>query len=621
MCGINGIFCLQRTAPVERDLVVAMSDTLRHRGPDGEGHRVAAGYGLGHRRLAIVDLVSGAQPMGDAAGEVWVTFNGEIYNHEELRRELEAAGHRFRTRSDTEVLVYGYREWGTALASRLFGMFAFAIVDQRDHSLYLARDRMGQKPLYWMQHAGQVLFASEIKALLAVPGVPRRLDPVALGEYLCLSYVPDPRSIFADVHKLPPATWMLVRDGRFESREYWSPQLRAGASDGTTPSLHDQQQELLDRLDVAVRRRLMSDVPLGAFLSGGVDSFAVVDSMSRVGPGEVLACTVGFDVPEYDERVFARQAAQACRAHLFEDVLKVEDMLDLDWFTEVFDEPFADASAIPTYHVSRIARSHVTVALSGDGGDENFAGYRRYKFDAEENRLRRLLPGAAWRGLGALYPKLDFLPRWLRYKRTLQNLGCSPDEAYARSVSAALPEDVLPLLRPAWRADDPLGAVRAAHREAEGCHPLQRCALADRRTTLPGDILTKVDRASMAVSLEVRSPFLDHQLVEFAADLSYDRKLLDGASKGFLKEALVGRLGRQALNRPKRGFAVPLALWMRGSLGDALGAALADGPLGQLLEVERARRLLDEHRRGARDRSRILWALLVLHRFLNRWAG
>jgi asparagine synthase (glutamine-hydrolysing) len=341
--------------------------------------------------------------------------------------------------------------------------------------------------------------------------------------------------------------------------------------------------------------------------------------MRRVSTSEVLACTVGFDDPEYDEREFARASAKACHARLFEDVVNVEDMLDLHWFADVYDEPFADSSAIPTYHVSRMARRHVTVALSGDGGDESFAGYRRYRFDARENTFRNVLPNGAWSWLGGAYPKLDFLPRFLRFKRTFQNLATSPEEAYARSVSRALPEETQPLLLPDWRTDDPLAPVRDAYLEADGCHPIQRCAHADRRTWLPGDILTKVDRASMAVSLEVRSPFLDHPIVEFGAALPYDRKLLGGKSKGFLRDALRGRLGNAALDRQKRGFSVPLSRWLRGPLGDALATTLRDGPLGEYLDVDPVEGMLAQHRRGVRDFSQNLWTIFVLDGFLRRW--
>jgi asparagine synthase (glutamine-hydrolysing) len=581
---------------------------------------MGAGYGLGHRRLAIVDVAQGQQPMSDERGRVWVTFNGEIYNFQSLRTELVAAGYRFETNCDTEVLVHGYREWGVDLPRRLRGMFVFGIVDEVEHTFFAARDRMGQKPVYYAVADDNLWFGSELKAILAGGHVSRTICPQALGQFLCLGYVPDPLSIFSEIKKLPPASYLTVKNGHVDVREYWSPEFNPGETNGSSPPLADQEAEFRHLLDEAVEGRLMGEVPLGAFLSGGVDSFAVVDSMRRVNSGEVLACTVGFDDPEYDEREFARASANACNARLFEEVVTVADMLDLDWFADVYDEPFSDSSAIPTYHVSRMARRHVTVALSGDGGDEGFAGYRRYRFDARENAVRDLLPNGAWSRLGAAYPKLDFLPRWLRFKRTFQNLATSPEDAYARSVSRALPEETQPLLRPGWRSDDPLAPVRDAYLEADGCHPIQRCAHADRRTWLPGDILTKVDRASMAVSLEVRSPFLDHPIIEFGAALPHDRKMLGGESKGFLRDALRGRLGNEALDRQKRGFSVPLAQWLRGPLGDALQTTLRDGPLEQYLDITPVEAMLDRHRRGARDFSQNLWSMFVLDGFLRRWA-
>ena len=529
MCGIAGLFRLRDRDPVDPELIRRMTDTIVHRGPDGSGVQVGAGYGLGHRRLSIVDLESGAQPM--AWDGLWVTFNGEIYNFMDLRRELEERGHRFQTRCDTEVLLHGYREWGTELAGRLRGMFSFAIVDESDGSLYGARDRLGKKPFHYAEIDGAIAFASEIKALRVVPGCPTGLDQRAVGEFFCLRYVPDPRTVFEGIHKLPPAHWIQIRNGRLRTQRYWAPSF--AEEDRRSPE--ELSEAILEKLDEAVRVRLMSDVPLGAFLSGGIDSYAVVDSMARVGGGQVVACTMGFEGGgRLDEREHAREAAEATGALLHEGVLKPSDMLDQAWFDETFDEPFADESAIPTYHVSRLAREHVTVALSGDGGDENYAGYRRHKFDALENRTRGLLPRPLWSALGALYPKLDFLPRVFRYKRTFQNLARSPGEAYARSVSALLPEQLRAVLRPSWQeaAADPLAAVREAYEGSDGDHALARCAAADFATYLPGDILVKVDRASMAVSLEVRAPMLDHEFVELACRVPFGAQAARGAHEG-----------------------------------------------------------------------------------------
>jgi asparagine synthase (glutamine-hydrolysing) len=592
-----------------------MTRELAHRGPDAEGQRIAMGYGLGHRRLAIVDIAGGAQPMEDGSGKLWVTFGGEIYNHEELRAELEGLGYRFRTRADTEVLLHGWREWRTDLPRRLCGMFAFALVDEDTHELFVARDRLGKKPFYYTVMAtGELLFASELKALLVDSRVRRELCPEALGHYLCLGYVPDPRSIYRDVHKLPPGCSLHVRGGEPRVQRYW--QLRFEEASGQT--LADTEERLLEHLDQAVQVRLMGEVPVGAFLSGGIDSQAVVASMAQAGSRQAVACSIGFDEPRFDERAAARAGAQRFGVELHEEVVRAAEMLDLDWFSGVFDEPLADDSAIPTYHVSRLARRHVTVALSGDGGDECFAGYRRYRFDVLENRWRRRLPRGLWAFCGGIYPKLDFLPRFLRLKRTLQNLACPPEEAYARSVSRVLPEQVLPLLRERWRSDDPLLPVKSAYASASG-PALLRCAAADFQTWLPGGILPKVDRASMAVSLEVRAPFLDHRLVELAARIPAAHKLAGGQTKAFLRRALRGRLDAATLSRPKRGFSVPMRAWMRGSLGDALVTELSGDALADILDVRRVLQLHEQHRSGAADHGQLLWAVLVLGRFLRRW--
>ncbi|MCC6782850.1 MAG: asparagine synthase (glutamine-hydrolyzing) [Planctomycetes bacterium] len=615
MCGIAGIFAHDAHAPIDVGVLVRMGDAIAHRGPDGSGTRFGAGYGFVHRRLAIIDLAEGAQPMG--ADEVWVTFNGEIYNYLDLRKELEAAGYRFRTKSDTEVLLHGWRAWGERLPERLRGMFAFALVDERTRTLFCARDRLGKKPLYWTETAGRLVFASEPKALFAHGGVSRQLDPRGIGEFLCLRYVPDPRTVYSDVHKLAAAHSMTVRDGRITTRCYW----RLSHAHTETRSVADWSEAILAKFDEAVRIRLMSEVPLGAFLSGGVDSFAVVESMARVGVGRVVACTMGFDDPRLDERVHARSAAAHCGATLHEEELAVDDLLEQDWFDATFDEPFADSSAVPTYHVSRLARRHVTVAISGDGGDEAFAGYRRYKFDRIENRVRGLLPRAVWKGLGIAYPKLDWLPRFLRYKRTFENLARDPAEAYARSVSAVLPEELAPLLRPAWRdaGRDPLAAIRAAYHASDAQDPLARAAATDYATWLPGDILVKVDRASMAVSLEVRAPFLDHELVELAARLPSALKLMGGATKGFLRETLRARLGSANLDRPKQGFSLPLRAWLAGRCGDQLEGFLGDERLDAVLDTQQVQARLREHRSGLRDHRELLWAVLCLGRFLRRW--
>jgi asparagine synthase (glutamine-hydrolysing) len=621
MCGIAGVVGSRRDRPIPAALGLAMADRIAHRGPDGHGVHAGPGYVLAHRRLAIVDIAGGAQPMGAADGTLWVTFNGEIYNYLELRAALEARGCVFQSRSDTEVLLHGYRVWGNGLASRLRGMFAFVVVDEATHTAYGARDRLGKKPLYWLQQDDQFAFASELKALHELR-FPRRLSAAAIAQFFALRYVPDPDTVFEGVHKLPPAHWFTWREGRLQLQRYW--QLEFGDPHAPAPPLAAAHERTLALLDEATRIRLMGEVPLAPFLSGGIDSYAVVDSMTRTLGRSVAACTIGFPDPRFDERPAARESAAACGATLHEGVLQPAALLELDWFADTFDEPFSDSSAVPTYHVSKLARQHVTVALSGDGGDESFGGYRRYLFDQRENRLRRTLPRGVWRGLGALYPKLDWLPRWLRAKRTLQNLGRPPAEAYARSVSALLPEEVLALLRPEHHAaaGDPHQPVLAAYAAAarRTTSPLHRAVATDLLTWLPGDILVKADRASMAVALEVRCPFLDHVLMEHAASLPPAWHFAGGITKSFLRAALRPRLLPAALARRKQGFSVPLQDWCRGPIGTAVEAVLGEPRLREWVAPDVVRSLLQRHRAGVGDHAELLWSVLVFARFLARWA-
>lgn len=617
MCGIAGVVALDPARPVSAGLAQAMADRLAHRGPDGSGVHHGPCYALSQRRLAIVDLAGGAQPMGTTDGRVWVTFNGEIFNHLELRAELEAKGCRFQTHSDTEVLLHGWRQWGEALPTRLRGMFAFVLYDEDRRRAFAARDRLGKKPLHWLVHDGLFCFASELKALHAV-GFDKRLRTDALAQFLALRYVPDPLTVFDGVHKLAPAHWLSIEDGKVTTQRYWQLEFPSLVADRAAMT-----ERTLGLLDEAVRIRLMGEVPLAPFLSGGVDSYAVVDSMTRTLGRPVTACTIGFPDPRFDERPAARESAAACGAKLLEEELSPQHLLDLDWYAETYDEPFSDSSAVPTYHVCKLARRHVTVALSGDGGDEGFGGYRRYLFDVRENRTRALLPRALWRLFGAVYPKADWLPRWLRGKRTLQNLARDPAEAYARSVSAHLPEEVFAVLRPEHHAaaGDPHGPVLAAYAASRASSPLHRAVATDLATWLPGDILVKADRASMAVSLEVRCPFLDHVLLEHAAAIPPEWHFAGGRTKSFLRAALSGRLLPAALERKKQGFSVPLRAWFQGPLGGAVEEALGDSLLQQWLRPEVVRTLLQRHRSGVGDHAEMLWAVLVLARFLRRWGG
>ena len=436
MCGIAGIVRLD-SAPVDRELLARMNDAIRHRGPDGDGFYHAPGIGLGHRRLAIIDLVGGVQPLFNEDRTVCVVFNGEIYNFQPLIAELTACGHRFRTRSDTEVIVHAWEEWGEACLDRFNGMFAFALWDSRSETLFLARDRLGEKPLYYVNHGGLLLFASELKSLLCHPHLDRRLDPQAVEEFFAFGYIPDPRSIYRGVRKLMPGHYLRLRRGQKlpEPRAYWELQF----TDGAAVTEEEVAEELIARLQESVRMRMIADVPLGAFLSGGVDSSGIVAMMAGLNEDNVSTFSMRFNTKGWDESAYA--AAMAGRYHT-DHHLKTSDPDSIGLINRlaaIYDEPFGDNSAMPTLQVCAMARENVTVALSGDGGDEVFAGYRRYRLHCLEESVRRVVPGAARRPLfglfGALYPKLDWAPRPLRAKTTLQALACDPAGAYFSSVS------------------------------------------------------------------------------------------------------------------------------------------------------------------------------------------
>ncbi|MFC7335302.1 XrtA/PEP-CTERM system amidotransferase [Rhodocista pekingensis] len=628
MCGIVGIFHRSGEAPVDRALLHRMNDSVAHRGPDAGTVHVAPGIGLGHRRLSIIDIAAGHQPLFNEDGSVCVVFNGEIYNFPDLIAELTAAGHVFRTRCDTEVIVHAWEEWGERCVERFRGMFAFALWDARDRTLFLARDRLGVKPLYYAELAGgTVLFGSELKALLCHPGLPRALDARAVEDYFAFGYVPDPRSIFQAVRKLPPAhTLTLRRDAPIPApRRYWDVRFAATC----TLTERDAAAELTERLREAIRIRLVSEVPLGAFLSGGVDSSAVVALMAGLEPGKpVDACSIGFDVAAYDELHHAEAVARRYGAAHHVQRVAADDFDLVDRLAGLYDEPFADSSAIPTYRVCALAKRHVTVALSGDGGDEVFAGYRRYRWHAAEERVRSRLPpslrGPLFGLLGGLYPKLDWAPRPLRARTTLQALARDTADAYFHTVSV-LPASVRGRLfaRP-FRAElqgyDAAEVIRGAMASAPADDPLAQVQYADLMTYLPGDILTKVDRASMAHALEVREPLLDHELLEWAATLPASLRLRGGEGKVLLKKAMEPYLPHDVMYRPKMGFAVPLAQWFRGPLRERMRAAVTGEVLADsgLFEMRTLRTLADEHLSGLSDHSAALWALVMFDGFLRR---
>jgi asparagine synthase (glutamine-hydrolysing) len=630
MCGIAGLFHLDMPKPVDPARVKVMIDAIAHRGPDGEGVWTAPGVGLGHRRLSIIDLVGGDQPMASEDGRLVTIFNGEIYNYRELRIELEAMGAVFRTSSDTEVILHGYRHWGQACLDRFSGMFAIILFDAQAQTLWMARDRLGVKPLYYAELGdGTVLFGSELKALLAHPRMRRAPDLSAVEDYLGLGYVPDDACIVAGVKKLPAAHHLLLERGRAmpSPRRWWDISFSADAKGRAA----DLEAELLDRMRAAVRSRMVADVPLGAFLSGGVDSSAVVALMAEASRSAVQTCSIGFDVPDLDETKHARLIAERFATDHRERIVSPDDFGLIDTLVHHFDEPFADASALPTYRVCELARETVTVALSGDGADEAMAGYRRHRFFAAENRARGMLPGQMREKLfGTLakhYPKADWAPRPLRAKSTFAALARSPEEAYARAVSFTTPEIRARLFTDAAKAS--LGGHRAedrwikAMRDAPANDMLGRAQYADLTIWLPGDILTKVDRTSMAVGLEAREPLLDHNLLAFEASLPQSMRIRGGQGKWLMKRAMRRYLPDEILHRTKMGFVTPISAWFRGPLAGeaeriAHGAALA---ATGWFEPSELAKIANDHRSGRSDHGRLLWQLLMLDKSLTRLFG
>ena len=624
MCGISGIFDSREARPIDESALRAMNDIQRHRGPDDEGFHIEPGVGLGHRRLSIIDLSTGQQPIYNEDDSVVVVFNGEIYNFMDLRRELEGHGHRFRTRTDTEVIVHAWEQWGRDCVRRFRGMFAFALWDQNRSELFLARDRLGKKPLYYAVLAdGLVIFASELKALLRHGGVRREIDPCAVEEYFALGYVVDPRCILSSVRKLPAAATMVIARGRGvpEPVTYWDVSFAR-----TSPA--DEEATvgaLLERLEEAVRIRMIADVPVGAFLSGGVDSSGVVAMMAKASDQPVNTCAIAFGDPAFNESAYAQKVANALGTRHFVEAVDPDDFSLVDRLAAIYDEPFADSSALPTYRVCELARKHVKVALSGDGGDEVFAGYRRYRWHMREERLRNLLPYGLrhplFGALAGLYPKADWAPRVFRAKATLEALSRSSVEAYFDSIAISSGRIRSRLFsrrqHSALQGYSAVDIFRRHERELDGVHRLSQIQYIDIKTYLVGDILTKVDRASMAHSLEVRVPILDHEFVEWAASLPPDLKLRHGEGKYVFKKAVATQVPREVVYRPKMGFAVPLAKWFRAELRDRVRSRLLGGSLPGtgIFEMGTVETLVNQHQSGLRDHSAVLWSLLIYESF------
>lgn len=631
MCGIAGIFHLTTPKPVDPARVERMCDAIAHRGPDGQGVWVAPGVGLGHRRLSIIDVAGSPQPMASSDGRAMLVFNGEIYNYRELREELRGGGALFHTDGDSEVIIAAWQRWGPDCVSRLHGMFAFAIYDLEKRTLFLARDRLGVKPLFLAPLSdGSVIFASELKALTAHPLLRREADPLAVEDYLAWGYVPDTRSILKGVEKLPAGHSLLLRhDSPMPAPRRWWDLSFADRRKGSTADL---EAELLHLLRQAVTSRMVADVPLGAFLSGGVDSSSVVALMAEAqggfGANPVKTCSIGFDVAALDESSYAEQVARQFHTDHRSRTVSPDDFEAIDALAGMFDEPFADASALPTWRVCQLARETVTVALSGDGADEAFAGYRRHVFQRGEDRARGLLPASlrqpVFGALGTLYPKADWAPRPLRAKTTLLSLAASSEEGYARALAVTAPELRDTLYSPDflrqrgdYRAERPLIELM---RQAPARSGLDRAQYADLMFWLPGDILTKVDRTSMAVGLEAREPLLDHRLIEFAATLPESVRVQKAQGKWLMKKTMRRYLPDDILYRPKQGFVTPIAQWFRGPLAEAargIGGSAALARTGWF-DGQRIAGLASAHIAGRSDHSRLLWQLLMLDRSLAR---
>jgi asparagine synthase (glutamine-hydrolysing) len=628
MCGIAGLFDTRGARAFEPALLERMTDLIAHRGPDGSGLHHEPGLALGHRRLAIIDIGGGHQPMHTADRALSIVFNGEIYNFLELRAELEARGAQFVSRSDTEVLLHGWRIWGEAMLPKLQGMFAFALWDAAEQTLILARDRFGKKPIYYsLLDDGTLAYASELKSLLCVPNVERSLDREAVADFFTYGYIPDPKSIYTSVRKLPAAHLMVLRRGAApQIRRYWTPLEALGQrAEAST-------QTLVDKLDAAVKSRLISDVPLGALLSGGVDSSAVVALMAGQMTTPVKTFSIGFSEREFDETGYAQTVAD--RYGTDHDVREVsaDDFSLIDRLADVYDEPFGDISAIPTFQVCAQARRRVTVALTGDGGDEVLAGYRRHRFHyaAEQvrgrigQRTREVVFGA----LADLYPHASWLPQKLRAKATFREWSLDSASAYARILSA-LPQEVRGALlhsdlQQSLAGYDSGDVVRDVYNVDAPLDPLQRAQYADLMTYLPGDILTKVDRASMANSLELRAPMLDVDFFNWSFALPASAKITrQGGGKAILKTAMEAYLPNEVLYRPKQGFTVPLARWLRGPLREQLLAVAASPHLRDsgMIDMDAVDAMAKAHIGGLRDHSKALWLVWVFDAFLRRNAA
>ena len=625
MCGIAGVVSTTRESNITEALVHQMCEQIVYRGPDDEGLYVADGAGLGMRRLSIIDLSGGHQPVFNEDRGAWIVFNGEIYNFPELRPELESRGHSFRTHTDTEVIIHLYEEMGADCVRKLRGMFALAIYDKTKRKLILARDRLGKKPLHYAFHNGNLYFASEIKSILAVAPELVEVNSQGLLEYLYFGYVPDPITVFTGIHKLPPGHLLEFQDGEIRVRQYWDlPEYNTHPPKNEEECLEELEQRLFD----ATKMRLISDVPLGAFLSGGTDSSTVVALMARASSGPVKTFSIGFKKDDFNEAHCARIVAKRFATDHYEMILEPDVVQTVEHLTSSLEEPFGDSSMLPTYYVSQMARQHVTVALSGDGGDEMFAGYDRYRIHAGR-RIFEHIPGWARKFYrDQVFPRL---PNRMQGRTFTYNVSLPWQERYVDGLSflPAFERDT-PLLSNDFReilnrSDDPANVLRRYFAQAPAKDPIDQLLYVDTKTYMVADILTKVDRMSMLNSLEVRVPILDHVFVEWVAGLPPQWKLRGNQQKYILRK-LAERVGvpREVLYRQKQGFSLPLVHWMRNELKDMLMILLEPRTLERgYFQANGVRKLMDDHLLRGKTMTGRIWRLLMFelwHRnFLEKY--
>jgi len=643
MCGITGFIHLSVASTtasptdnsvVDQALLAQMNQAQFHRGPDEGGEYLDESVALGHRRLSIIDLSSGQQPMASDDGEYVLIFNGEIYNFKQIRKELESLGHIFHSHSDTEVILHAYMQWGPACVDKLQGMFTFAIWHKADKRLFISRDRLGIKPLFYAIIDGTLYFASELKSITLIPGLSKKIDAKAIEQYFALGYAAEPHTIYQEIAKLPPGHNLTIKVGDKVPKieKYWD----VSYSKQIEMTEENYLEEMVSQFKIAVDSHMNADVPLGSFLSGGVDSSAVVAMMSQLSDKEpdgklnkpVTTCSIGFDVKDYNETDFARMVAKDYKTDHHEQIVASDDFELVDVLAGLYDEPYADSSAMPTYRVCQLAREKVTVCLSGDGADELLAGYRRYGLMMNEEKVRSILPYSIRKPifgtLGKLYPKLDWAPQFLRAKTTFESLAMDTAEGYFHGVSLlnnsqrkALFSDELYQELKGYTA---LEVFREHQENFDGNDPLSLIQYLDIKTYLVGDILTKVDRASMAHSLEVRVPFLDHKFVEWTATIPTELKIKNGCGKYILKKAMEPHLPHDVLYRKKMGFRVPLSDWFRGPLKQKLRDALLSEQMKSsgLFNMKTVEVWLDDHQSGRKEYSAPLWTLLMFASFYKQ---